>query len=189
MWLAPKKSLQSLSAIPGDCIHAIEILFARAMSHVRESAKRLLREAENFLHEKIPITRAMGIRVISSGNEFAIEAPVALNFNHLGTGFGGSINAVATLAGYVFLWIELHEIPGCHVVVRESSIRFLRPVRKTIRAICVRPAQQETDRFKSKLVEKGRARLRLTVRIEEDSKIAAEFEGTFVALDVNRGHD
>src|ERR1043166_4799497 len=111
MWLAPKKSLQSLSAIPGDCIHALEILFARAMSHVRESAKRLLREAENFLHEKIPITRAMGIRVISSGNEFAIEAPVALNFNHLGTGFGGSINAVATLAGYVFLWIELHEIP------------------------------------------------------------------------------
>jgi thioesterase domain-containing protein len=146
----------------------------------------LLRQAEAFLHEKIPITRAMGVRVTRLGNGFAVEAPVALNSNHLQTGFGGSINAVATLAGYALLWLELRDNPWCHVVVRESSIRFFRPVHKIIRAICVRPAQEEIDRFKATLVAKDRARLTLKVRIEEESKTAAEFEGTFVAL--KNGH-
>jgi thioesterase domain-containing protein len=60
-----------------------------------------LRAAEKFLHEQIPITRAMGLRVVANdGNGFVVEAPVALNSNHLRTAFGGSINAVATLAAY-----------------------------------------------------------------------------------------
>ena len=78
----------------------------------------------------------MGLRVVAHGaSGFVVEAPVALNSNHLRTAFGGSINAVATLAAYGFLWLELNDA-AAHVVVAESSIRFLRPVRETIRAIC-----------------------------------------------------
>src|SRR4051812_40651112 len=98
-----------------------------------------LRAAEEFFHAKIPLTRAMGLRVVPDAvHGFAIEASVALNYNHLHTAFGGSINAVATLAGYGLLWLELRDT-NAHVVVAESSIRFLRPVRQVIRAICVRP--------------------------------------------------
>src|SRR4026208_1626929 len=98
-----------------------------------------LRAAEKFLHEQIPITRAMGLRVVARDEkEFVVEAPVALNSNHLRTAFGGTISAVAPLAAYGFLWLALRE-SGVHVVVAESSIRFLRPVRETIRASCLRP--------------------------------------------------
>ena len=100
----------------------------------RVSEETALRQAQAFFHEQIPITRAMGVRVVANDeNGFVIEAPVALNSNHLRTAFGGSINAVATLAAYGFLWLELNEA-AAHVVVAESSIRFLRPVRETIRA-------------------------------------------------------
>jgi thioesterase domain-containing protein len=145
------------------------------------SEETALRQAQAYFHEQIPITRAMGARVASNDeNGFVIEAPVALNSNHLRTAFGGSINAVATLAAYGFLWLELNEV-AAHVVVAESSIRFLRPVRETIRAICPRPAAEEWAAFRSQFAEKGKARIALRVNVIEGGETAAEFEGTFVA--------
>src|SRR6478672_5524779 len=141
----------------------------------------MLGDAEKFLHEQIPITRAMGLRVVANDeNGFTVEAPVALNSNHLRTAFGGSINAVATLAGYGFLWMELNEA-AAHVVVAESSIRFLKPVRETIRATCVRPDPGSLATFRNQFSEKRKARINLRVHVTEAGEIAAEFEGRFVA--------
>jgi thioesterase domain-containing protein len=147
----------------------------------RVSEGTALRQAQAFFHEQIPITRAMGVRVVANDeNGFVIEAPVALNSNHLRTAFGGSINAVATLAAYGFLWLELNEA-AAHVVVAESSIRFLRPVRETIRAICLRPAAEELAAFRSQFAAKRKARIALRVNVIEGGETAAEFEGVFVA--------
>ena len=141
----------------------------------------MLHEAEKFFHEQIPITRAMGLRVEANDeNGFAVEAPVALNSNHLRTAFGGSINAVATLAAYGFLWIELNEA-AAHVVVAESSIRFLRPVRETIRAVCPRPTPDALEAFRAQFAAKRKARIALRVNVIEAGETAAEFEGVFVA--------
>jgi thioesterase domain-containing protein len=145
---------------------------------VTESA---LRQAQAYFHEEIPITRAMGVRVVANDESgFVIEAPVALNSNHLRTAFGGSINAVATLAAYGFLWLELNDA-SVLVVVAESSIRFLRPVRETIRAVCLRPAVEELAAFRSQFKAKGKARITLRVNVIEGGETAAEFEGSFVA--------
>ena len=123
----------------------------------------------------------MGVRVMAHDETgFAIEAPVALNSNHLRTGFGGSINAVATLAAYGFLWVELRD-PSVHVVVAESSIRFLRPVRTMIHAICEQPVSEEWAAFQTRFAEKHKARIALRVKVVEEGEIAAEFEGVFVA--------
>lgn len=140
-----------------------------------------LRQAQAYFHEEIPITRAMGVRVVANDESgFVIEAPVAFNSNHLRTAFGGSINAVATLAAYGFLWLELNDA-SVHVVVAESSIRFLRPVRETIRAVCLRPAAEELAAFRSQFKAKGKARITLRVNVIEGGETAAEFEGSFVA--------
>jgi thioesterase domain-containing protein len=138
-------------------------------------------DAEQYFHEQIPITRAMGVRVVAHDeNQFIVEAPVTLNSNHLGTAFGGSINAVATLAAYGLLWLELRE-QAAHVIVAESSIRFLRPVRETIRSICLRPDPGKWAAFQARFAEKGKARLKLHVSVVEGDQTAAEFEGMFVA--------
>jgi thioesterase domain-containing protein len=140
-----------------------------------------LRQAEDFFHQQIPITRAMGVRVVAHDeNEFVVEAPVALNSNHQRTAFGGSINAVATLAAYGLLWLGLRE-HTVHVVVAESSIRFLRPVRETIHAICLRPDHDEWAAFQTRFTEKGKAHITLRVNVMEEGQTAAEFEGIFVA--------
>jgi len=123
----------------------------------------------------------MGVRVVADDeNGFVIEAPVAMNSNHLRTAFGGSINAIATLAAYGLLWLKLEQ-PAAHVVVAESSIRFLRPVRETIRAICLRPKPADWAAFQTRFAEKGRARINLRVNVVEHGQTAAEFAGIFVA--------
>jgi len=137
-------------------------------------------DAEQYFHRQIPITRAMGVRVVAHDeSQFVVEAPVGLNSNHLGTAFGGSINAVATLAAYGLVWLGLRDHP-VHVVVAESSIRFVRPVRETIRAICRRP-DPEWATFQTRFAEKGKAPITLSVTVVEAGQTAAEFEGIFVA--------
>ena len=123
----------------------------------------------------------MGLRVVANDDAaFTVEAPVALNSNHLRTAFGGSINAIATLAAYGFLWMDLNDA-AAHVVVAESSIRFLRPVRETIRAACVRPEATSLAAFRAQFAEKGKAGITLRVNVSEAGETAAEFEGRFVA--------
>ncbi|HEY5954583.1 MAG TPA: YiiD C-terminal domain-containing protein [Terrimicrobiaceae bacterium] len=141
-----------------------------------------LRETEEFFYRQIPITRAMGVRVTGyDGNELTLAAPVALNHNHLGTAFGGSLSAIATLAGYGLLWLELDD-KNCHLVIRRSSLAFNRPVRREIIAICHRPRPEELAAFKATFAERRKARIDLKATIEEDGVVAVEFSGTFVAL-------
>ncbi len=147
-----------------------------------EFTAKSFQAAEEFLLRKIPLTEAMGIRVHPTNDgTFVIEAPVALNSNHLGTAFGGSINAVATLAGYGLLWMEIGD-RSADIVIRESTIRFFQPIRQSIRATCTRPADDEVRLFHQMLSDRGRARLSLRVRVEEEGRLAAELQGTFVAL-------
>jgi thioesterase domain-containing protein len=141
-----------------------------------------LRETEEFFHEQIPITRSMGVRVAAyDGLQLTLAAPIAPNHNHLGTAFGGSLSAVATLTGYGFLWLELRD-RGCHLVIRRSSLSFRRPVRNEIVAICRRPDESALNAFKAAFAQHGKARIDLEVTIEEDGLVAVEFQGLFVAL-------
>jgi thioesterase domain-containing protein len=139
-------------------------------------------EIESYLHREIPLTLAMGVRVFSHDEgELTLEAPLAANHNHLGTAFGGSLNALATLAGYALIWSSLDD-PSCHVVIRESAITFDRPVRTDLRAVCRQPDPAVWAQFKSDFARKKKARIELDVTIEDEEGPAVEFTGTFVAL-------
>ena len=142
----------------------------------------LLRETTAYLHKQIPLTRAMGAEVAAyDGVELAVTAPLALNHNHLGTAFGGSLNALATLAGYALVWLELRDRTA-HLVIRKSQIRFLRPVQKDVRAVCRAPDGGTLAEFRENFARKGKARLELRVEILENEELAVEFVGTFVAI-------
>ena len=143
---------------------------------------RQLRETEEFFYEKIPITRAMGVRVAEfDGSQLKLIAPIALNHNHLGTAFGGSLSAMATLAGYGLLWLEMGD-KAAHLVIRRSELSFRRPVRGEIVAICRRPGQDQLLAFKNAFAQHRKARIALDVTIEEEGLVAVEFRGIFVAL-------
>src|SRR5260221_6160554 len=130
-------------------------------------------DLEHFLHEKIPLTVAMDVHVAEcSDARVVLTAPLAPNRNHLQTAFGGSLHALATLSGYSLLWWLLRE-PHAHIVIRESTIHYERPVRATLRAVCHAQSTADLERFRRDFARKGKARIALEAAIEHDSEIAA----------------
>ena len=140
-----------------------------------------LRETERFFHDQIPITRAMGVVVESFGSgQLVLTAPLDLNHNHLGTAFGGSLGAIATLAGYGLLWLLLDD-RRAHIVIKSSSIHYRQPVTGVIRAVCQQPGDEDVEHFLERFRRKGKASIRLRATIEEAGRTCVDFEGLFVA--------
>ncbi|WAC17917.1 YiiD C-terminal domain-containing protein [Luteolibacter sp. SL250] len=141
-----------------------------------------LHATERFLHEQIPLTRAMGVRVARFDEEgLVLTAPLEPNHNHLGTAFGGSLSAIATLTGYALLWLELGDRDS-HIVIKGSSLKFRHPVRGEIRAVCPRIDAEALAAFRGKFARTGKAGISLRVAIVENGVECVEFEGLFVAL-------
>lgn len=142
-------------------------------------------ELEKFLHAKIPLTAAMGIRVIQTGpRRLILEAPLAPNINHLGSVFGGALHTLPTLACYAALWILMVEggVDG-HVVVKQSYAKYAQPVKGTFRAVCDRPPPGIAAEFIDDLRRFKKARMDLESIVEgTNGKAAVEFHGSFVAV-------
>lgn len=53
------------------------------------------------------------------------------NLNHNFTAFGGSINSVMTVCGWVMVYSNIKEIDkDAHIVVQKSNINYLAPIDK-----------------------------------------------------------
>ena len=144
-----------------------------------------LRELERTLHVEIPLTRAMGVRVVRADqNGLVIGAALAPNLNHKKTAFGGSLNSLATLACWGLIQLLVRDRGRTiTVVIQESSVQFLKPVMRDFEAICPLPSDPVIERFLHMLERKGRARLALDSAIHADGEIALRFRGQFVAYD------
>jgi thioesterase domain-containing protein len=140
---------------------------------------------EQFLHAKIPLTAAMGLRVVQTGpHQLILEAPLEPNVNHLGSVFGGALHTLPTLACYAALWTLLVEggVDG-HVIVKESHANYRQPVRGTFRAVCARPSPGIAAEFLDDLRRFRKARMDLESIVPgADGRNAVEFRGSFVAL-------
>lgn len=142
---------------------------------------------ENYLHEHIPISSAMGVRVFSdSHQQIILSASFAPNINHKKTVFGGSLHAVSTLACWSLLHINLVETYGANVqiVIASSEIDYRSPVNSDFKAECTKPDSIEWERFRKILEKKGKARIKLCARIFHGGQLAVEYSGVFVALKI-----
>jgi thioesterase domain-containing protein len=143
-----------------------------------------LAAVESYLHEHIPITRAMGIRVTAyDGASVRLSAPLELNLNHRQTAFGGSVASLATMAGWTLLYIKLHEAgEDVNLVVQSSEIDYTGLIEVDFSAVCRMPAPHEWARFEHGLRRYGRARVGLRVEIETNGQTMARYAGDYVAV-------
>src|SRR5690606_4942813 len=99
--------------------------------------------------EHIPISQHLGVRVrYADADRVHLWAPLAANINHRQTGFGGSISALAILAGWSILWCRLRgRTAGHNIVIQRNSIEYIAPVTTDFSAECVAPDTAEWERF------------------------------------------
>lgn len=135
------------------------------------------------LRAEMPVARRLGVRVLGRrGRLVALQAPLSRNFNHKGTAFAGSLNAVATLAGWSTVWLLLRD-RGLHgqVVVQDSSVRYLRPVTGDFEARAKPLEVAAVARFLDAVQRKGRGRIELAVVVADAGGEAVAFHGRYVA--------
>ena len=137
---------------------------------------------ERYLHEQIPLSVAMGVRVSTASLEqVRLSAPLAPNVNHSETLFGGSAAALATLAAWALLHARVERAGlRARLVIQRSRMEYERPIPGDFEAVCRFSDELAWERFRITLVRRGRARLRLTAHLLYQAERMAAFEGEFV---------
>ncbi len=139
---------------------------------------------EAYLHAHIPLSSAMGLRVTHAGaDRVTLCAPLAPNLNHEANAFGGSISALAILAGWTYLYARLAGAADpTRIVIQQSEVRYLRPIQDGFCATAAAPSDDEWERFAAALRRRNRARIPIRAAVESRGEHAATFSGLYVAL-------
>lgn len=143
-----------------------------------------LDEITAYLHAHIPITGALGAAaVLWDGERLRLAAPLAPNLNHRGTAFGGSMSALAVLAGWGVLHLGLRArgVDG-RLVVQRSAMEFLAPADGDFSATAALPPRDAWRRFLATYERHGRARVAVSTEVACASGIVAAHEGTYAVL-------
>ncbi|MCJ8169417.1 thioesterase domain-containing protein [Atopomonas sediminilitoris] len=141
------------------------------------------RYLEAILHHDIPLTRAMGLKVLSwEARQLRLGVPLAANINHKSSMFGGSLYCAAVLAGWGWLHLRLHEagISDGHIVIQQGKVDYPVPALGDVISECSDPGDAAWDKFVKVYQRHGRARINLHSRVLFEDKEVVTFSGQFV---------
>ena len=145
-------------------------------------------ELETYLHDHIPLSRAMAVRVVSiSDNKVILGAPLGPNINHRDTVFGGSASAVAILSAWSLLHLRLTSAgQPSRVVIQRNSMDYLAPISGDFTATATSPSAESWDGFLRMLTRRGVARISVDAELTYEGKVAGRLSGDFVAFGKDR---
>ena len=159
------------------------------------SAETGPRAIEEYLHRRIPIAAAMGVRVESADPlRVRLSAPFGPNVNTEESGrhepgaarevvFGGSAAAVAILAAWTLLYVRDRAAGGrARLVIQRAAIDYQRPITGAFEALCELEDEAAYRRFRNAFERRGRGRITLRSTLLQGGRRAGSFEGDFVAL-------
>jgi thioesterase domain-containing protein len=145
-------------------------------------------ELERYLHEHIPLSKAMKVSVVSiAEDDVVLAAPLAPNKNHRDTVFGGSAAALATLAAWSLLHTRLlARGKPCRLVVQRCTMAYEQPISGDFTARAAMDDTPDWQRFLRTLERRGKARIAVPAVLERDGQTVSRFDGEFVAVDAGR---
>ena len=143
-----------------------------------------LPEVNAYLHDEIPITKAMGIELTAwDGTSVTLGAPLLPNQNHADTAFGGSIATLGILGGYALLHLVFLERKlSTRILIQKSSTEYQRPIDDAMTATASCPAPAALEEFLDTMKRKRRARMEIESKVLCRKMLAATHTGLFVAM-------
>jgi thioesterase domain-containing protein len=139
---------------------------------------------EQMLAREMPVAQQLGFSIADvSRNGVVLRAAFERNRNHQGTAFAGSVNALATLAGWATVWLVLQEAGlEANAVLQDSEIRYLEPIMSDFTADCPFPTRDERAALLDAVTRHRRGRVPVQVDVEAGDATVARFYGRYVAL-------
>lgn len=143
-------------------------------------------DLESYLHERIPLSKAMAVEVRSATPEgVELFAPLAPNINHRDTVFGGSASAVAILAAWCALYVRMRsEQRSGRIVIRRNKMSYERPITGDFTAKAAPPQVAAWAKAVATLGKGRPARVHVTATLECQGEQVGVLEGEFAVLPV-----
>jgi thioesterase domain-containing protein len=143
-------------------------------------------ELETYLHQRIPLSRAMAVEVRSATPDgVELFAPLAPNINHRDTVFGGSASAVAILAAWSALYVRMRaETRAGRIVIRRNKMSYERPIIGDFTAQSAPPEAAAWAKAIATLGKGRPARVHVTATLECLGERVGVLEGEFVVMPV-----
>jgi thioesterase domain-containing protein len=143
-----------------------------------------LDEITAYLHAHIPVTRSLGAAAVRwDGASLALAAPLAPNLNHRGTAFGGSMSALAILAGWGLVHLALRARGfEARLVIQRSAMEFAAPLEGDFTATAALPEADRWERFLATLARHRRARVVVSTSVASGGVVGGLHEGTYAAF-------
>jgi thioesterase domain-containing protein len=141
-------------------------------------------DLQAYLHERIPLSRAMEVSVRSAGSDgVVLYAPLAPNINHRDTVFGGSASAVAIVAAWSALHVRMRAAGlDARLVIRRNTMSYERPIASGFTATAAPPSGDAWEKLVA-TVERGRpARVIVGAQLHCEGQLVGELEGEFAVL-------
>lgn len=140
---------------------------------------------QEILRDELPMAAFMGVEVVEwDEGGLTVRAPEGPSVNAHGTMFGGSIGALALLAGWGLVRLRLREL-GMEpdVVVQRTLVEYVSPIFGSAEARAIVPEPEDWDRFVRTLDRRGKGRVLLEIHVSEegDTSPAALVDAWFVA--------
>lgn len=143
-------------------------------------------DLETYLHQRIPLSRAMAVEVRSATLEgVELFAPLAPNINHRDTVFGGSASAVAILAAWSALYVRMQaEHRTGRILIRRNKMSYERPIIGDFTATSGPPEAAAWAKAIATLGKCRPARVHVTTTLECAGQRVGVLEGEFVVMPV-----
>jgi thioesterase domain-containing protein len=141
-------------------------------------------ELEQYLHDHIPLSKAMEVSVVSiEEGAVMLRAPLAPNINHRETVFGGSASALAILAAWSLLHTRLRrEGIASRLVIQRNTMEYEHPIAGEFTARSSLEQPDGWSQFTRMLARKGKARVAVSSVLEHGGQVVGRLTGEFVAL-------
>lgn len=135
-----------------------------------------------YLHENIPLTAAMAIRVEpTEPGRLRLSAPQAPNRNPHNTVFGGSLATLAIAAGWTLLFEALQgEGLDAALVIQHFACDYRAPAAAEFSAEAVLP--EDWPQFVEQLRSRRRARLNLAIQLSCAGQQVLSAQARYVAM-------
>ena len=143
----------------------------------------MIKELQNKLHNEIPLTKTMEIKIQNYNNqELITTASLGININDKGIAFGGSLSTLSIISGWSLCWLISKELGfnSNNIVIIKNETSFRKPVTKDIICHTKKPSNEEIQILKEKLLTKKSASIKIESKIIENDAICVDFVGYYV---------
>lgn len=137
-----------------------------------------------YLHSEIPLSQQMGVRVEAvEPGRVRLAAPLEPNLNHKSTAFGGSISALAILAGWALVHTRsLSASLEGDIVIRSNEIAYLAAATGQLGAEAVLADEPAWTKWEARLSRRRTARIDVDIVVVSAGRTCARMRAEYVAI-------